>query len=67
MRLEYTYASQGYVCASQRYLISDKVCILTIGPGEEEKIRDGMIKEDVIEGIVALPPKLFYGSEIPDV
>ena len=24
-----------------------------------------MIKEDVIEGIVALPPKLFYGTGIP--
>ena len=32
---------------------------------EEEKIREGMIKEDVIEGIVALPPKLFYGTGIP--
>ena len=33
--------------------------------GDEEKIREGMIKEDVIEGIVALPPKLFYGTGIP--
>lgn len=32
---------------------------------EEEKIRENMIKEDVIEGIVALPPKLFYGTGIP--
>jgi type I restriction enzyme M protein len=24
-----------------------------------------MIKEDIIEGIVALPPKLFYGTGIP--
>ena len=24
-----------------------------------------MIKEDIIEGIVALPPKFFYGAEIP--
>lgn len=24
-----------------------------------------MVKEDVIEGIVALPPKLFYGTGIP--
>ena len=24
-----------------------------------------MIKEDVIEGIIALPPKLFYGTGIP--
>jgi type I restriction enzyme M protein len=32
---------------------------------EEEKIREGMIKEDVIEGIVGLPPKLFYGTSIP--
>jgi type I restriction enzyme M protein len=33
--------------------------------GDEAKIREGMIKEDVIEGIVALPPKLFYGTGIP--
>jgi type I restriction enzyme M protein len=33
--------------------------------GEEEGIRKGMIKEDVIEGIIALPPKLFYGTGIP--
>jgi len=32
---------------------------------EEVKIREGMIKEDVIEGIIALPPKLFYGTGIP--
>jgi type I restriction enzyme M protein len=33
--------------------------------GEEEEIRKNMIKDDVIEGIVALPPKLFYGTGIP--
>jgi type I restriction enzyme M protein len=32
---------------------------------EEEEIRKNMIKEDVIEGIIALPPKLFYGTGIP--
>ena len=32
---------------------------------EEVKIREGMIKEDAIEGIVALPEKLFYGTSIP--
>lgn len=32
---------------------------------EEQKIRENMIKEDIIEGIVALPPKLFYGTGIP--
>jgi type I restriction enzyme M protein len=32
---------------------------------EEETIRENMIKEDVIEGIIALPPKLFYGTGIP--
>jgi type I restriction enzyme M protein len=32
---------------------------------EEEKIREGMIKEDIIEGIIALPTKLFYGTGIP--
>jgi len=33
--------------------------------GEEEKIREGMINEDVIEGIIALPVKLFFGTGIP--
>jgi len=32
---------------------------------EEEEIRKKMIGEDVIEGIIALPPKLFYGTGIP--
>ena len=32
---------------------------------EEAKIRQGMIKEDVIEGIIALPPALFFGTGIP--
>jgi type I restriction enzyme M protein len=32
---------------------------------EEVKIREAMIREDVIEGIVALPPKLLYGTGIP--
>ena len=33
--------------------------------GEEARIRQGMIKEDVIEGIIALPPALFFGTGIP--
>lgn len=32
---------------------------------EESRIRENMIKEDVIEGVIALPPKLFYGTGIP--
>ena len=32
---------------------------------EESTIREKMIKEDVIEGVIALPPKLFYGTGIP--
>jgi len=33
--------------------------------GEEAKIREGMINEDIIEGIIALPVKLFFGTGIP--
>jgi len=33
--------------------------------GEEVKIREGMINEDIIEGIIALPVKLFFGTGIP--
>lgn len=32
---------------------------------EEVKIRERMIKEDVIEGIIALPQALFFGTGIP--
>ena len=32
---------------------------------EEEEIRKNMIRADIIEGIIALPPKLFYGTGIP--
>lgn len=32
---------------------------------EEVKIRENMINEDIIEGIIALPTKLFYGTGIP--
>lgn len=32
---------------------------------EEMRIRENMMKEDIIEGIIALPPKLFYGTGIP--
>lgn len=33
--------------------------------GEEEEIRKNMITEDIIEGVIAIPPKLFYGTGIP--
>nr|WP_054549550.1 class I SAM-dependent DNA methyltransferase [Lysinibacillus sphaericus] len=35
--------------------------------GKEKEIREGMLKEDndVIEGIIGLPPHLFYGTGIP--
>jgi len=33
--------------------------------GEENKIRKGMIAEDVIEAVIALPEKIFYGTSIP--
>lgn len=33
--------------------------------GVENRIREGMIREDVIEGIISLPPALFYGTGIP--
>jgi type I restriction enzyme M protein len=33
--------------------------------GKEKEIREGMLKADVIEGIIGLPPQLFYGTSIP--
>jgi type I restriction enzyme M protein len=32
---------------------------------EETRIRENMVKEDIIEAVIALPPKLFYGTGIP--
>jgi type I restriction enzyme M protein len=32
---------------------------------DETRIRENMIKEDIIEAVIALPPKLFYGTGIP--
>ena len=33
--------------------------------GKEKEIREGMLKADVLEGIISLPPQLFYGTGIP--
>ena len=33
--------------------------------GVEQKIRKGLIDEDAIEGVIALPEKLFFGTSIP--
>lgn len=33
--------------------------------GKEKDIREGMLKADVIEGVISLPPQLFYGTGIP--
>jgi type I restriction enzyme M protein len=33
--------------------------------GEEWKIRQGLIEDDLLEAIIGLPPNLFYGTGIP--
>jgi len=33
--------------------------------GAEGKIREGIIKEDIIEATIGLPPNIFYGTGIP--
>lgn len=33
--------------------------------GEEKKIRKGLVEEDAIEAIIAIPEKLFFGTGIP--
>lgn len=33
--------------------------------GKEKEIRENMLKADVFEGIISLPPQLFYGTGIP--
>ena len=34
-------------------------------PGEEQKIREGLVEKDLLEAIIALPDKIFYGTTIP--
>lgn len=38
---------------------------LTVQAGNEGNIRRTIIEDDLIEGIVALPPKLFHSTQIP--
>jgi len=33
--------------------------------GKEKEIRENILKADVLEGIISLPPQLFYGTGIP--
>ena len=33
--------------------------------GKEKEIRTGILKDNILEGIISLPPKLFYGTGIP--
>ncbi|MEZ5059727.1 MAG: type I restriction-modification system subunit M [Saprospiraceae bacterium] len=33
--------------------------------GAEKVIREGMVKDNIVEAIIALPPSLFYGTGIP--
>ena len=33
--------------------------------GKEREIQEGMLRADVLEGIISLPPQLFYGTGIP--
>lgn len=33
--------------------------------GKEKEIRENILKADVLEGIISLPPQLFYGTSIP--
>ncbi|MDX1908694.1 MAG: N-6 DNA methylase [Bacteroidia bacterium] len=33
--------------------------------GKEKEIREKMLRADVLEGIISLPPQLFYGTGIP--
>jgi type I restriction enzyme M protein len=33
--------------------------------GAEGKIRRGIVEEDLLEAVIGLPPKLFYGTSIP--
>ena len=52
--------------------LKDKGVMATIMPhgvlfrgGAEKAIREGIVKDGIIEGIIGLPPHLFYGTGIP--
>ncbi|MDM8549789.1 type I restriction-modification system subunit M [Desulfobacterales bacterium HSG2] len=52
--------------------LDDKGMMATVMPhgvlfrgGAEKVIREGMIKDNIIEAIISLPPALFYGTGIP--
>ena len=52
--------------------LKDKGIMATIMPhgvlfrgGQEKVIREGIVKDDIIEAIISLPQNLFYGSGIP--
>ena len=46
-------------------LLSFVLKVFCLEEMKKSRIRENMIKEDIIEGIIALPPKLFYGTGIP--
>lgn len=33
--------------------------------GKEQEIREALLRADVVEGVIGLPPQLFYGTPIP--
>ncbi|HNQ90200.1 MAG TPA: N-6 DNA methylase [Verrucomicrobiota bacterium] len=52
--------------------LTDSGVVATVMPhgvlfrgGKEQKIRKGMIEDDVIEAVIGLPENLFYGTSIP--
>ncbi|MBE8540163.1 type I restriction-modification system subunit M [Geoglobus acetivorans] len=52
--------------------LNDNGILVTVMPhgvlfrgGQEKIIREGIVKDDLIEAIIGLPPKLFYNTGIP--
>jgi type I restriction enzyme M protein len=77
-RFKYGFTPEGGKKADLMFLqhmiasLKDDGIMATVMPhgvlfrgGQEKVIREGIVKDDLIEAIIGLPPKLFYNTGIP--
>ena len=77
-RFKYGFTPEGGKKADLMFLqhmiasLKDDGVMATVMPhgvlfrgGQEKVIREGIVKDDLIEAIIGLPPKLFYNTGIP--
>ena len=65
-KADFAFIQHMFSCLNEKGQVASVASQVVLFRGfEEKKIRQGMIKEDVIEAIIALPEKIFYGTPIP--